>query len=125
MTHCTKSLKRRIVEGIGKGRGNRKREREALELYRTNKTKKGKRNYTGDALTLLFFLMNALVTALENSRGLKPSNKLPPKVLILNLPRTEQLQRRCSTVSNSSSSQHIAQSSDWNLFQIPVSDLIP
>ena len=81
--------------------------------HKLNKTKIGEHDYTDEALALLNHLkplMNlwrALMLALDIE--LKLSKQPPKMVLSFNLLRAGQLQRRCSTVSNSSSSQHALQ----------------
>ena len=73
----------------------------------------GERDYTDEVLAPLnqpkplMNLWRALMSALDTE--FKISKKGLPRVLNLNLPRAGQLQRRCSIVSNSSSSQHALQ----------------
>ena len=66
-----------------------------------NKTKKGERNYTVEALALL----NHLKPLMNVWRTLKSAldTEFKPN---LNLLRAGKLQRKCSTVSNSSALQH-------------------
>ena len=75
-----------------------KREWEAEELHRSNKTIREESDYTDEALAflnrhkLLINLWKALISALDTE--FKPSKKPLPRVLNLNLLRARQLQRR-------------------------------
>ena len=73
-------------------------------ITETKQNNKGERDYTDEALAilnqlkLLMNLWRALMSVFDIE--FKPSKKPLPRVFNLNLLRTGQLQRSCSTVSN-------------------------
>ena len=104
----TTSLQRKNKRGDSKKKveelGNKEWATE--DLHKPNKRKRGERNHTVDALPLLSLLKSICERpwcqlSTQNSNTQRRTCQAPC-ILNLNLLRAGQLQRRCSTISNSS-----------------------